>query len=251
MKTLIVCKHSKKDSKYGICTSLKNSKIKTQYVWKNSLSQKDLVDIDLVVSIGGDGTTLSASHYLLDEPLLTVNSSPDTSVGALTTLNIDNLENKLNQILLGKYKIEKLERIEVSINNKKQRELALNEVFIANEKPYLVSRYSMEWKNKKEEQLSSGIIFSTGTGSTAWFKSAGGKSFDPKSKFIKMIVREPYQNKINPFKISKAKINEKEKIKIKVLTPSTLAIDSIRELKLKKYDEITLTISNNPLKRVI
>lgn len=251
MKALVVCKHPEGSKEAEACHMLKHEGFEFLYSWKNTLTQNALKDIDLVIAIGGDGTVLSASHYLLDAPLLAVNLEPQTSVGALTTLSLKELPKKLNQIKSNDYETEKLERIEVSINDCPIDHLALNEVFIGNEKSYLISKYILEFKNKKEKQLSSGIIFSTGTGSTAWFYSAGGKPFPKESKFIKMIVREPYHSKLLKFNIINEEIKEGEEIKVTPSTASILAVDSIREYKLNPSDVISLKISPHPLRRII
>src|SRR3989338_11434446 len=185
MKILVVCKHAENSREAKVLSSVLNNGFEIIYSWKNTLAPGELKGIDLVVSIGGDGTALSASHFLIDKPLLAVNSDPEKSEGALTTINADQLEDKIKEIKLNKWKEEKLERIEVFINNKPLDLLALNEVFIANTKAYLISKYKLRFKEKEEEQRSSGLIFSTGTGSTAWFKSAHGGPFSPQSKFIK------------------------------------------------------------------
>lgn len=244
MKAIVVLKDN---SKKKISRIINSSGIQAKYSWKNRLRPKDLKNFDLVISIGGDGTMLSASHYLEDKPILGVNSSPGKSIGALTTIPLEKLPEKLEKIKK-KIKIEKLERIKVKINSRPVKELALNDVFIANKKAYLTSRYEINYKNKKEKQFSSGLIFSTSTGSKAWFKSAGGKPFS--RKIIKMIVREPYRNGLLKSKMNKLKIKNNQKVKIKVLQNSILVIDSIREYKLKENDKVEISISEFPLKRI-
>ncbi|MEI6849864.1 MAG: NAD(+)/NADH kinase [archaeon] len=250
MKTLVVCKHPEGAIESDSCRLIEKH-FSPIYAWKNNLEKKDLKDIDLVIALGGDGTVLSASHYLTEKPLLAVNSSPTKSEGALTTLSVANLGTKLNAIKNGKFKTEKLERIEVFINDKPLDILSLNEVFIANEKAYLISKYKISFKSKEEEQRSSGLIFSTGTGSTAWFKSAKGTPFAADSKFIKMITREPYKGKLGKFSLTEATINEGEEFHVYPLCNSVLAIDSIHEFKVKEGDKITLRISSHPLLRII
>lgn len=250
MKVLIVCKDSAGSKEAETCRMIKKEGFEMVYAWKNSLGRDDLKDIDIVISIGGDGTALSASHYLEDKPILAVNSNPEKSEGALTTVNIDKLEEKLEEIKKG-FKIEELERIEVSINNAKVEMLALNDVFIANEKAYFISSYKIKLRGIVEEQRSSGLIFSTGTGSTAWFKSAGGEPFSPQSKFIEMVVREPYIGKLKNFKMLNETIKSGEEARVEILCDSVLAIDSIREFKLKKGDVVKIKISDRPLKRII
>ncbi len=254
LKALVVCKFPYNSKEARARRLIFHEGFNIRHAWKNNLKSSDFKNIDLVISIGGDGTALSASHYLINKPLLAVNSNPKISEGRLTTLTIDKLDKKLDKIKKGEYKIEKLERIEVYINNKLQEPRALNEVFVASEKAYLISKYKIifKTKNKKiiEEQRSSGLIFSTGTGSTAWFKSAGGKPFRKDSKFIKMVVREPYFGRKTKFSFTKGTIKENDKIEIIPLTNSVLAIDSIREFKLKAGDEVRIKISKLPLFRI-
>lgn len=253
MKALVVCKDRDDDKK--IHKIISESGIDSVYVWKNNLTKKDINgfgEIDFVISIGGDGTALSASHFIDDKPLLAVNLSPGVSVGALTTISVDNLAGKLEEIKLGKFRTEKLERINILINGKTAEHLALNEVFIASEKAYHISKYKIKFKGNEEVQRSSGLIFSTGTGSTAWFKSSGGAPFSPQSKFIRMIVREPYcGDKEYKLLIKDIKINENEEIQIEPLVKSVLAIDSIREYSLNAGDIVKIKISNKPLRRIL
>ncbi len=252
MKALVVCKHPQEQITGEIKQIIENSFEKVLYSWKNTLKKQELSDIDIIISIGGDGTALSASHFIESKPLLALNSSPETSVGALTTITPEQLKEKLEQIKLNNFKTENLERIEVSINNNPIEHLALNDIFIANEKAYLMSKYKILSNGMEEIQRSSGLIFSTGTGSTAWFKSAGGTPFSPQEKFIKMIEREPYRGK-NTQKpiIQRKEIKENEEIEIIPLVKSILAVDSIREYAINPEDRIKIRISRHPLKRII
>lgn len=251
---LVVCKDKDTKSDQRVCQFMRED-FDVRYVWKNILKKGDLKGVDLVISIGGDGTALSASHFLFDKPLLAVNSDPKHSEGALTTVDLKGFQKKIAEIKAGTHNVDRLERIEVSINGKIRQPIALNEVFIANEKAYLMSRYELKIKKggrvEKEKQYSSGAIFSTGTGSTAWFKSAGGKSFSPQERFIKMIVREPYIRKLNQFSILSRTVEEGEEIIVTPLTSMILAIDSIRELKLREGDKVMIKPSRYPLLRVV
>jgi len=252
MKALVVCKHSHEQNHPDIHKLIEKSCDKVAYAWKDTLTKKELEEMDLIISIGGDGTALSASHFNENKPLLAVNSSPETSIGALTTINLNQLQEKLEEIKQNKYQIELLERIEVQINNKQIEHLALNDVFIASEKAYHISKYKIIFKDREETQRSSGLIFSTGTGSTAWFHSAGGKPFSPQEKFIKMITREPYCGKSQcSTSFQNLQISENEEITIIPSVKSVLAIDSIREYLLNPDDKVTIKISKHPLKRIV
>ncbi len=255
LRVLVVCKHPENSKEARECHLGSDEEISFFYSWKNTLKKNDLRNVDLVIAIGGDGTALSASHYLFDKPLLAVNSAPQTSEGALTTLNLSQLKEKLEEIKKGNHLVERLERLEIYVNGKVKESIALNEVFIANEKAYQMSRYELKLKRggkiEKEKQYSSGIIFSTGTGSTAWFKSAGGEPFSPQSRFVKMLVREPFIRNLHRFEILNRVIHEDEEVEITPLTKMIVAIDSIREFKIKEDDKIKIRISRYPLLRIV
>lgn len=56
---------------------LRNKHVEWKPMFRNNLSQP-ISDVDLVVTVGGDGTLLQASHVIADEsiPILGVNSDP-------------------------------------------------------------------------------------------------------------------------------------------------------------------------------
>src|SRR4030095_13321415 len=53
----------------------------------NSTLRRQLAVADLVISVGGDGTLLSASHYVRDGMMIGVNSAPGDSVGHFCSAN--------------------------------------------------------------------------------------------------------------------------------------------------------------------
>jgi len=59
--------------------------------------------------------------------------------------------------------------LQATLNNG-QSLLAVNDLFIG-QRTHLSARYRLEWAGRGEEQSSSGIIVSTGAGSTGWFRS--------------------------------------------------------------------------------
>ena len=224
---------------------------KVSCFWKNSLKEKNLQNKELIISIGGDGTFLSASHFVKNQTIIGINSNKKRSEGVLTSESIENLKAKLKKIKEGKFRVKEYKRVKAKIFQKDKcilTEYALNEVYVGNVNPHHTSKYTLLFKGKKENQVSSGILISTGTGSSAWYKSMGGKPFSKTKNFLKFIVREPYSRKIHKTKIKKGKIKEKEVLEIKnFFSHNILAIDSIRSYKLKKGDKVILSIGK-PIK---
>lgn len=217
--------------------------------WKNNLMKNDFEKKDLIITIGGDGTFLSASHFIRDQLIIGINDNPKRSEGALTSINIKDLKNKLKKISKEKFKIINATRIEVKLLQKNKcvtTEHALNEVYFGNINPHHTSKYTINFKNKKEIQTSSGVLVSTGTGSGAWYKSMGGRNFSKTKKIAKFRIRELFTRKLNKSKMKKGTIKEEETLTIEnFVSHNIIAIDSIRKYDLKKNEKAIISIGKS------
>lgn len=243
MKILIVHRDKTFDES-SIKKAFPNLKIKK--VWKNIVSKNYLKGIDFVISIGGDGTFLSAAHYIDETPILGVNSDTNRSEGALTTIDCSKLIEKIKQIIENKAKIKNYTREKVIVHQKNRKietENALNETFFGNINPHHTTNYEIEYNNKKENQRSSGIVISTGTGSTAWYRTAGGFPFSREKQQLRFRIRELFKGKLHKPTIKKGKIRPNEKITISSnMNHAIIAIDSIRTYSLHKEDKVEVSI---------
>jgi NAD+ kinase len=228
---------------------LKQNKI--EYLSKDSheLTEEDFSDIDMVITIGGDGTFIRASHFLKQIPIIGINSEPEMSEGALTSLKESELNN-LHNILKGKHEIIHRTRAKLKLNGKQIPYHALNEVYVGSDRHFHTSRYRIKFKDKKEEHRSSGVLISTGSGSTAWYSSAGGESFHFKEQELRFIIREPYFGNIYKPKILQGKISTQEKITIESLRyeGGIIALDSNLTYPFNTGDIVEIEISDIPLK---
>jgi NAD+ kinase len=151
---------------------------------------------DLLITVGGDGTFLDASHYCLPRAVLFgVNSDPRLSHGAFCAANGNTFEKTLSALLKGRASVLPLHRLQVKINGRRLPVPALNDVLFANRSPAGTSRYILRIGNRWEEQKSSGIWIATGAGSTGALHSAGGRPFPKHSREIQYVVREPFQKR--------------------------------------------------------
>lgn len=135
---------------------------------------------DLVITVGGDGTFLDASHSILtDVPVLGVNSAPISSFGNFCRVNRTSVEKLLNRILAGKEKPIELTRLRVTLDGVELSVPVLNEVFISHRSPAGTTRYLMEFTDKEGQaftvlQKSSGLIVASPAGTTGLNRSAKG-----------------------------------------------------------------------------
>lgn len=152
----------------------------------------DPVGASLVVSVGGDGTLLAASHSVSDVPLLGVNSAPRYSVGFFCAARGKDAKNVLKRTLDGGMATVDLARMTVRLNGQVRSERVLNEALYCHAEPAATSNYIVLAGRRREEQRSSGLWVGTAAGSTAALRSAGGKILPLTSRNLQMVVREPY-----------------------------------------------------------
>lgn len=221
--------------------------------WKNIFVKDDLDGVDLILTVGGDGTFLSASHFIDDQLILGVNSDVNNSEGALTQVSLDKLERKLSHFFSGQYKIREYQRERVVIHKPVKKiitEHALNETYLGNQNPHHPSNYLINYNGKIEDQRSSGVLVTTGTGSTAWYKAMGGKKFKRTKSVLKFKIRELFTGRIYNQKIRNGVLNKNEKLVItSKMNHGILAIDSIRTYVIEKGDIIEISLGL-PLKAV-
>lgn len=148
---------------------------------------------DLVITVGGDGTLLEASHTVRDAtPVLGVNSAPAFSVGFLTGCRAPTFGDLLDALLEGRLVPMAVHRLSVAIGKRRLPEPVLNDVLFCHESPAQTSRYHLSSPLGEETQRSSGLWISTAAGSTAALRSAGGPVLPLEDPRFAFVVREPY-----------------------------------------------------------
>ena len=151
---------------------------------------------DLVVTVGGDGTFLRASHSIGSgkesdgTPMLGVNSATSSSVGYFCAARCEDFAAVFERIVSGQERSRGLSRLAVSVNGKQLRSLALNDVLLAHRVPAETTRYVLSVDDVAQEQKSSGIWIATAAGSTAAIRAAGGQVLDIDDARIQYRVRE-------------------------------------------------------------
>ena len=155
--------------------------------------------IDLVVTIGGDGTLLAASHQIgAGIPLLGINSAPEHSIGFFCGGKKGSVLKTLRRAMEGTLPSTELTRMRVDLNGKCLHARVLNEALFCHASPAATSRYIVRvprgrGKFAEEDQRSSGMWIGPAAGSTAAQRSAGGKVLPLRSRRIQYVVREPYR----------------------------------------------------------
>jgi NAD+ kinase len=167
-----------------------------------------------VVTVGGDGTFLDASHHVSKIPVLGVNSDPPRSVARFSGCDETTFLDMFRKYLYGLIRPLPTARLEFFINGRRQKWLVLNDLLIAASNPAGTSRYLLRAKGKSENQLSSGVWISTAAGSTAANLSAGGRPLSVTERRFQFVVREAYRRPGNPYHLLKGVLNPSQTLQI-------------------------------------
>jgi NAD+ kinase len=174
----------------------------------------DTTDAVLVVSVGGDGTLLAASHHVVNVPILGVNSAPNHSIGFFCAATRRNVFGLLSRALESKLASLQLSRMAVDVDGRRISSRVLNEALVCHPVPAATSRYILRHGNAREEQRSSGVWVGTAAGSTGATRSAGGRILPIGSRSLQVVVREPYRGERKPYALSRFVVPEPQQVVI-------------------------------------
>jgi len=180
---------------------------------------------DMIITIGGDGTFLSAAHKLDGIPLLGVNSMPGHSIGFFCASTAIEFKNTIKSIIDESLIPNNLPAMRIRLDGEEFPFHPINDILFARSSPAEMARYSITIEKKSERQRSSGIWIATGAGSTAGILSAGGKRYPIESEFIQYLVREPYAMHASNYKLLNGIISNKKSIVIMPERDADIYID--------------------------
>lgn len=130
------------------------------------------IKLDLVITLGGDGTTLRVFRHLENEvPILTINVGGNR--GILSEITIKELDDAINQISKGKFFLDKRTRVVASCGGK-EFPPALNEIYISRTNLTKTAEVEIKFQNDTVKQKMDGVIIATPSGSTGHSFSLGG-----------------------------------------------------------------------------
>jgi hypothetical protein len=159
---------------------------------------------DLIVVCGPDGLFVNVAKYVEKQLVLTVNPDPRTVAGVLMLFSPQSVGKTIGLIAAGKHKVERIPFVKATIDDE-YVVWGVNDIFIGR-KDQVSARYTLSLENRSEPQSSSGIIVSTGVGSTGWLRSiikqcvaltghipsALASTPGPTSNELVFVVREPF-----------------------------------------------------------
>ncbi|MDN5205515.1 sugar kinase [Fulvivirgaceae bacterium BMA10] len=191
-------------------------------------------ETDLIVVIGQDGLVANTAKYVNQLPIVAVNPDPDQYDGVLLPYHANDMNKVISEMLNNKYQVKCITMAEAILHDG-QRLLAFNDFYIG-AATHVSSRYLITFNGKTENQSSSGIIVSTGAGSTGWLSSIFNMTYnvhkhshkEEKNLRVKLnwedeklmfVVREPFLSHVTQAGIGIGTITKNRALKIESKMP--------------------------------
>lgn len=196
---------------------------------------------DILVTIGGDGTLISAvrrsQNYNL--PILSINAG---RLGFLADINPEELESFFERLMRGEYRIDKRVMLEAVITREngeiEYSSVALNDIVVSSDSNMIKLNAFIEDKHFNS-YFGDGLIFSTPTGSTAYNLSAGGPSLFP---LTSAFVLTP----ICPHSLTQRPMVLPSEFEVEITTENsnaTLTLDGQEKIQFTDKDRVLIRIS--------
>ncbi len=220
-------------------TVVKNFKVKI--LDRSFLATYIFTDKDLIVVIGQDGLVANTAKYVDELPIVAVNPDPDQYDGVLLPYNAENVQKAIDELLNDRGEIRRVAMAEAVLQDG-QRLLAFNDFYLG-AASHVSSRYQISFDGETENQSSSGIIISTGAGSTGWLSSIFNMAFNVRKqshreeKHVKaklnwedekliFVVREPFLSKVTGTALGFGTITKHKRLRVESRMPSNGVIFS-------------------------
>jgi NAD kinase len=124
---------------------------------------------EVVVTLGQDGLVANTAKYAGEQPLVGVNPEPSRFDGVLLPFQAPAAREAVERVLSGGAVARSVTLAEAETHDG-QRLLAFNDFYVGM-RTHVSSRYRLKVGGREELQSSSGVLVSTGAGSTGWISS--------------------------------------------------------------------------------
>jgi len=202
-----------------------------------------LPEVDLLVTLGGDGSILYAAQLAAPQDVLILGVNLGR-VGFLTEAGTDEWMNVLSQALAGDYWVE--ERMMIRGVGRRGNDVisetdALNDVVVGRAAKGRAVRLCVEVDGGElATYVADGLIVATPTGSTAYALAAGGPILPPQLRNILLVPIAPHLSMGRPIVLA-----EGVTVKIAVIghRPAVLMVDGSAAAELENGDMVTVEAS--------
>ena len=151
------------------------------------------LNIDMAISLGGDGTFLKAARSIgaTDIPIVGINTG---RLGFLADVSANEMEEFFSQLHKGHYVVRNRSLLELIIGDDTEHpSYALNEITISkHDSSSMIAIHATVGDEHLATYMGDGLIIATPTGSTAYSLSAGGPIIYPQADVFVLTAVAPH-----------------------------------------------------------
>lgn len=167
------------------------------------LVNDDMCDLDIALSVGGDGTFLRTAARVNRQniPILGINTG---RLGFLADVSSNELEDTLDEIFKNYYRVEERTLLRLHTEEKAYRgyNYALNEIAILKrDTSSMITIHTSLNDDYLTSYQADGLVIATPTGSTAYSMSVNGPIIVPQSQSIVLSPVAPHSLNVRPLVI--------------------------------------------------
>ena len=163
----------------------------------------DSLDIDMAISLGGDGTFLKAARYVgaTGIPIVGINIG---RLGFLADVSADEMEHFFAQLHEGRYVVRERSLLElIAGDDTEHPSYALNEITVSkHDSSSMIAVHTTVGDEHLATYMGDGLIIATPTGSTAYSLSAGGPIVYPQADVFVITAVAPHSLGVRPIVIA-------------------------------------------------
>ena len=189
---------------------------------------------EVVVTVGQDGLVANVAKYVGAQPLVGVNPDPERFDGVLLPFGVATARGAVHQVLEARARFREVTLAEAELSDG-QRLLGFNDLFLG-ARTHVSARYRLRHAERAEAQSSSGIIVSTGAGSSGWLSSVftlaqgltratGGQPgetwrLDWGESRLAFVVREPFISRQSAADVVAGFVSMEQELEVESRMPS-------------------------------
>lgn len=164
-------------------------------------------DIDMAISLGGDGTFLKAARCVGNTgiPIVGINTG---RLGFLADVSADEMEHFLAMLHQGRYVVRERSLLRLTTSGAPSQSIyALNEIAVSkHDSSSMLTIHTVVDGERLTTYMADGLLIATPTGSTAYSLSAGGPIIHPQADVFVLTAVSPHSLNVRPIVIADDKI---------------------------------------------
>lgn len=196
----------------------------------------DDMEVDMMVTIGGDGTILRALQHN-KAPIFGVNAG---DLGFLTAVSEDELDEGIDNILQGHYELEARTKLQTTVGGQRMAD-GMNEAVVHTAHVVKIRHFQVFVDGEVAVNVrADGIVVATPTGSTCYAMSLGAPLVDPRVEALVIVPMAPFKFAARPIVVPAS-----SRITLQIVRPKecVVVVDGQQELLMAGHETVEFQVA--------